>query len=338
MQVCRPVTILTGMSNQWRFTVATLLAAFGSAASASGNLFVGDASDGSIARFDATTGTYQDRQFLTGTFGGNPVGMTFGLDHNLYVVDSSNGTVERFDGNTGVYMNQFVAPGGLSNPSGIAFGPDGNMYVSDYGSNGAFINRYDGTTGAFINQLVAPGAGPGFGGLGQPPAMTFGTGGNLYVSDGVNGIMRYNVFTNAGDIFIPVGNPPSPLSGPEALAFGADGDLYVADVTQSAVLRFDASGAYLGEFVPSAGGPLVQPIGLAFGPNGDLFVADGQGRVAEFDSITGAYLSDFVPIGGSAGPLVNPQFMAFQSVPEPATMVALGAGLLGFVRSRKRRA
>ncbi|HVT13395.1 MAG TPA: SMP-30/gluconolactonase/LRE family protein [Fimbriimonadaceae bacterium] len=307
---------------------------------ADGYLYVGDANDGSIARFDATTGAYLDRQAMPGF--GNPAGMAFGGDGNLYVADQFNGAIDRFNGATGAFMDAFVPQGSGSNPlfspNAVAFGPDGNLYVGDFGSGGqSFINRYNGTTGALIDQFVAPGDGP-FGGIYYPTGMTFGPDGKLYVSDGANGIDRFDPMTHAFDQFVPIGNPPSPLSGPESLTFGADGNLYVADAIQSSVLRFDGStGAYLGEFVPSAGGPLVQPIGMEFGPDHNLYVTDGEGRVARFDGASGAYLGDFVPIGGSAGPLVNPQYMAFSPVPEPASLAVLGLGALAMLRRRSRR-
>lgn len=310
------------------------------AATADGYLFVGDATDSSIARFDATTGAYLDRHAMPDY--GNPAGMAFGVDGNLYVADQSNGAIDRFNGTTGAFMNAFVPAGSgaspLFTPTSMAFGPDGNLYVGDFGSgNQSFVNRYDGNTGALIDQFIAPGEGPPYG-IYDPMGMTFGPDGKLYISDGLNGIDRFDPNTHAFDQFVAIGNPPSPLSGPESLAFGPDGNLYVADVTLSAVLRFDGTtGSYMGEFVPTAGGPLVQPIGMAFGPDSNLYVTDAMGRVARFNGVTGAYLGDFVPVGGSAGPLVNPQYMAFSPVPEPATLLILGAGGLTLLLRRRVR-
>jgi DNA-binding beta-propeller fold protein YncE len=79
------------------------------------------------------------------------------------------------------------------------------------------------------------------------------------------------------------------------------------------------------------------PIDLVFGPDGNLYVTDSQGRVALFDGTTGAELADFVPSNGSAGPLVNPTFLAFDSTtaPEPTSVGLIGLGLAAVALRRR---
>jgi len=297
-----------------------------------GTLFVADysAGNGSVNRFDATTGAFIDQLSVPGGMG-FPGGLTIGPDGNLYSVDQDGGIVNRFNGTTGAFIGQFVGPGGgLNSPSGLAFGIDGNLYVANYVPNG-YVNRYNGVTGAFIDQVIPPGFGSFLGGLFYPSGMLFGPDGNLYIADTNNGSVDRFDGSTLVQFTLPGGNIGS-LSG---LAFGPDGNLYVTDITQSVVHRFDATtGGFIDEFVPYSSF-LVQPIGLVFGPGGNLYVTDGQMRVATFDGTTGAYLSDF-----TSGNLINPQFLVFgsseTSVPEPCTMLLLGSGLLSLVGLRRK--
>jgi DNA-binding beta-propeller fold protein YncE len=314
--------------------ILALLAVAGLVGTAhAGTLFVADysAGNGSVNRFDATTGAYIDQLSVPGGMG-FPGGLTIGPGGNLYSVDQDGGVVNRFNGTTGAFIGQFVGPGGgLSSPSGLAFGPDGNLYVANYVANG-YVNRYNGVTGAFIDQVIPPGFGSFVGGLYYPSGMLFGPDGKLYIADQSNGsVDRFD-----GSTLVQFTLPGSNIGNLSGLAFGPDGNLYVTDITQSVVHRFDATtGAFIDEFVPSSS-VLVQPIGLEFGPDGNLYVTDGQGRVAAFNGTTGAYLGDFIPIGGN---LIDPQFLAFgpskTSVPEPSTLLLLGFSLVGLAGVRR---
>lgn len=170
------------------------------------DLYVGNGHEGSILRYDGTTGAFKG-VFVTPASGGldSPQGMVFGADGNLYVAsgnwfDGSNGpfysaefppgAVLRYEGpagaNPGAFLGTFIAggSGGLANPAGIVFGPDANgdgkadLYVANsvQSGNGDLIAepgtsdvlRYDAVTGAYLGTFVAPGSGLKF-----PTFLTF---------------------------------------------------------------------------------------------------------------------------------------------------------------------
>jgi hypothetical protein len=172
------------------------------------DLYVANAHEGAILRYDGTTGASKG-VFVSAASGGldAPQGIVFGPDGNLYVAsgnwfngsngpfyngDFPPGAVLRFQGpsgrNPGSFLGTFIpaGSGGLANPAGLLFGPDpsGNgktdLYVANSvqsGNGGPLIAepgtsdvlRYDATTGAFLGVFVTPGSG----GLKFPTFITF---------------------------------------------------------------------------------------------------------------------------------------------------------------------
>lgn len=158
------------------------------------DLYVTNAEDANILRYDGTTGACLGAFVSSGSGGLTfPVGLTFGPDGNLYVASAEfiTGTdsVMRYQGpsgpSPGAFIDVFVPPGsgGLLSPSGLLFGPDGNgdghqdLYVtnSDFTGIGndqardGNVKRYDGVTGAFIDTFVPIGSG----GLNNAWGLTF---------------------------------------------------------------------------------------------------------------------------------------------------------------------
>jgi DNA-binding beta-propeller fold protein YncE len=160
------------------------------------DLYVAEVFQGSVARYDGTTGAFKEN-FVSSNAGGlvNPGGIVFGPDGNLYVANTNlvraPGSVLRYQGpngpKPGAFIDTFIpgGSGGLAQPYGLLFGPDGrndgklDLYVADmqlFWKNGlqsvpgtSQILRYDGTTGAFKGVFVTPDSG----GLRLPTFMTF---------------------------------------------------------------------------------------------------------------------------------------------------------------------
>jgi hypothetical protein len=76
-------------------------------------------------------------------------------------------------------------------------------------------------------------------------------------------------------------------------------NFYVTDSANNTVLKYDATGAYLGVFASTH---LHNPTGLAFSSSGNLFVANGgTNTISQFNGATGAFVGTFAS-GGMAGP------------------------------------
>jgi streptogramin lyase len=248
----------------------------------------GAINQGSIQRFDGTTGAFLGYFVSPGAGGLNaPLFFVFGPDGNLYV--SAAASVKRYNGTTGAYIDDFVA---LEDnyAEGLAFGEDGNLYVAwaPAVAQDWKIAKYDGATGAYIDDFVPKGNG----GTSWVGDLVFGPDGNLYVVDGEAAILRYDGKTGASlGMFASIGS-----GSPFCMKFGPDGNLYVSLFYGQVIKRYDGNtGLPLGTISAS------WPAGVAFGPDENLYVAERYvnmgGTVKRFDGTTGA------PMGVFAGPV-----------------------------------
>lgn len=91
----------------------------------------------------------------------------------------------------------------------------------------------------------------------------------------------------------------------------ARADVWVTSFLTDSVLRYDDSGAFVGEFVASGSGGLDDPRGIVFSPfDGTLLIASSAtDSVLRYDGSTGAFLGAFVTSG--SGGLDNPFDLSF---------------------------
>lgn len=84
----------------------------------------------------------------------------------------------------------------------------------------------------------------------------------------------------------------------------------VTDHSDNTVLRYDASGQYLDEYVPAGAGGLQDARGFTFAPDGSLLMVSAQAStssVLQFDGATGAFVKELATGGG----LDHPYSIAF---------------------------
>ncbi len=80
------------------------------------------------------------------------------------------------------------------------------------------------------------------------------------------------------------------LDAPTPFVFDSVGNVYVVSFASNQVLKYDASGTFIGEFIAMEAGR--RPGGIAFGPDGDLYLGEWQGhRVVRYDAVTGQRLA-----------------------------------------------
>lgn len=180
------------------------------------------------------------------------------------------------------------------------------LFVS--GGNGNHVIRYDGEGGHPFDHLVAAGISP----LSAPVRMTRGPDGDLYVSSHeTDSVLRYDAGTGEYlGVFVPPGL--GGLNGPWGLLFVGN-DLLVASANNNRVLKYSASGAFVGTFVNSGNG-LNEPSDLVYGPDGHLYVSShGSDRILRYHGTTGAFLGPCVEAGTSG--LIEPRGMLFHPGP-----------------------
>lgn len=268
-------------------------------------VLVGSAGNGKILRFDATTGTYKG-VFAQGSGMVSPNGMAqlsngdivvgdfvtkkvrihapdgsvrqdlgelLGRPYAILALSDGGFLVSEFDSapsgrivkwtpNTG--FTTFATGGELDGPDGMAV-RENTLYVSSERSKE--ILRYNLTTGAFIDVW----ADDGFGDLAGPSGLTFGPGGDLYVTQHDNdpevtkggNVLRFDGATGAFEgTFIPGGAASGGLSGPIGILLGSGNRFFVTSAETNNVLQFNAAGNYLGTF--ATGNDINTPIYIAY--------------------------------------------------------------------------
>ncbi len=342
-------------------TAAQLNSPTASVVDAAGNLYLADQNNNVVRRVAAGTG-------VVTTFAGNgtggytgdngpatsaqlryPSGMTLDGAGNLYIADTGNYVVREVTMATGT-ITTIAGTGtfGLSGdggpaisaqfagPTALAFDGAGNLYVAD--QSNSRIRQVAAKTGVITTVAGSQQSGySGDGGpatsaqLNLPNGVAADSGGNLYIADSFNNVIR-KVNASNGIISTVAGNgygasqvgaytggytgdggpaTSAELYLPEAVALDRLGNLYIADYDNQVIRMVTGNTGVIstvagngsackslgGDGGPATSAGFCYPRGITADSLGNLYIADtGNNRIRE------AYVSSLPPTAQTAAP------------------------------------
>lgn len=232
-----------------------------------GNLFVADAGNNLIREITSagavttlagadTVGSVNAADTSSSFF--DPMAVAVDSKDNVYVADAGNnlirlisgGNVTTFAGTINTGTTTTLSP--FNNPSGIAIDASGNIFVANYLANtilevspSGVVSTYAGTGKAGANN--GPAASATFF---YPNSVAVDAADNLYVSDGVNNLIRK--ITPAGMVSTLAGSGNAgavdstgvnaSFNGPAGLTVDATGNVYVADANNNLIRKITPTG------------------------------------------------------------------------------------------------
>ncbi len=257
----------------------------GLAVSSTGQVFVTDANNHRIQRFDAN-GVFETQWGSFGSGNGQfntPFGLAISSTNQVYVTDTSNHRVQQFDTN-GAFQTQW---GGLGSGNGQLFFPfglgvntAGQVFVADTVNNR--VQRFSGS-GTYQTQWGTFGTGNGQ--LSQPTGVAINSTGQVFVVDRLNHrIQRFSEDGSYQTQWGSLGTGDGQFNEPVPIAINASGQVYVAEFNSHRIQRFDANGNFQMKWgsLGSGNGEFSQPFGMAITPTGYIYVGDSLNRVQRF--------------------------------------------------------
>lgn len=209
-----------------------------------GNIYVGDAGNHRIQKFDSA-GTYITQWGSAGTgngqFGNSQLLLGVDSSDNIYVVDSGLNRVQKFD-SSGVYQSQFGTTGAgngqFNTPIGIAFDSVGSIYVGDSGNHR--VQKFN-SSGVYQSQFGTFGTGNGqFQGA---SSIFIDSSDNIFVLD-LDHVQKFDSSGNYQSQF-SVASPDTPFG------FTGDslGNFYLTEFfTNGGIFEYNSAGTYQGNF------------------------------------------------------------------------------------------
>ncbi|MBA2319759.1 MAG: hypothetical protein H0V89_01280 [Deltaproteobacteria bacterium] len=215
----------------------------------------------------------------------------------------------------------------MENPIDTARCDDEGFYVAELHAHR--IDYVD--SNGILSYVAGLGGTPGYSGDGgpalqatlfEPSGVACGPDGSIYISDGVNHVVRVVTPDGLIDTLAGTGTVYGYADGPgdEALFFRPerlvvhDGAVYVADKFNSAIRRIDLADrtvttvagtgepGFSGDGGPAVDARLKYPVGVDFGPDGAMYVADTDNHVIRRVDVEGVITTI---VGQPCGPDID---------------------------------
>lgn len=214
----------------------------GIAVDAAGHVYVADAGNHRIQKFDA------DGRFVS-QWGGpgksrgrfnRPMGVAVDALGNVYVADSGNHRIQKFNAGGSfitLWGERGSADGQFDGPAGLAVDAYRNVYVADPGNERLQIFESDGT---FISKVEPAGLRV------SPVAVAVDEEGNIYIADDRSGLVRkFGIDRSHIADWGGFGRRDEAFGTITAVAVDKLGNLLVGDARHRRIQKFDAAGNFM---------------------------------------------------------------------------------------------
>ena len=190
---------------------------------------------------------------------------------------------------------------------GLRIDGDDNVWVTDVGGHRVF--KFDSTG----KPLLALGTGePGTGNdqFDEPTDIAFGSGGEVYVSDGYGNsrVMKFDVDGRFLSSWGTPGEGRGQFHLPHSIIVDSEGRVLVGDRENNRIQVFDGDGAWLATWKGFA------PYGIALDADGRVFVADGRAAQVLLLDDKGKVRKRWGRFGEGVGQFQMPHMLAFDGV------------------------
>lgn len=248
----------------------------GVAADDDGNIYVTDAEDNQVIKYDANgslLSVWQQIDPDSEVNFGMPTGIAVSVTGSVYVADSVNERVYSFN-DSGSLMGTMGENGEMTDPIGVAVDKaSGKVYVVN--SITSQIKVYDANGSLEGTWGDVPGNGAGQ--FRYPTGVAVDDDGNVYVADtGNDQIQKWDANGQFVKKWGNIGNLDGQFNGPGGVAVDRDGNVYVADTYNSRIQKFDSEGNFQMTWgTPGSDeGQFDYPRGIAVDNYGNVYAAD----------------------------------------------------------------
>ena len=235
----------------------------------SGNIYVADAGNNRISKFDNSGNWLMNVTGNGGAFS-SPSDVFVDSSGNIFVADSGNGRVQKFD-SSGVFQLE-IGLGVLGFTLDVATDSSGNIYVADM--DNTRLAKFN-SAGVYLADFAS-------GQAVLPYSIDIDPSDNVYVADQSSSSIQ--VFNQAETQIANIGT--AELGVVFGVDYGADGNIYVAEQDSSTISKYNSSGTLLYEFgyAGTADGAMSSIYGGVFADSsGNVYVADTNNhRIQKF--------------------------------------------------------